>query len=497
MSRAKPTNPHHLLRVSTWVSVCAVLTIGVSANILAAHTNHRFDITSDHRYSLSTVTRNTLSSLPAPVVVNVLLSKDDPLTTTTREVLQAYVSSSPKVSVRWFDPDKDPGRFTLAQSELGVLPGDTRDQSIIVLVSGARKGYIAPDDVVELESDSSEGQPRVEQALTRGLQQMFVVEHPRVCFSSGHKDMSLDDQGPDGLSELDRQLTRAGYQAESLDLAVPRQSKLSECALLVVAAPDVPLSPWAVQQVLEYQKSANPIWILASTTPDETGRVQGTGLNALTNAVGITIANEIAVETDSQYRLSDGFGETFFAEPLVHEITRALRPEMPDRASRVLVSMAPIIRLSDSRQAQILLQSSDAAASVSDVGEFLRTNGEKRNSGKHAIAAAASMVSPAAGKLQRLVITPASLAANRTLKLASLQGNRLLVESIPNWLMLKQCPITIERSHRTAYQLLLSDGDFARLKLYVLAVIPCAVLFLGLAIVLGRKGWALGHRGKS
>lgn len=496
MSQKGPSNSIHVLRMSSWVSRFSVLTIGISVNIFAAHSDRRFDFTSDHRYSLSAITRSTLGALPAPVIINVLLSQDDPLATTTKEVLQSYKGSSAKVTVRWFDPDKNPGRFSVAQSELGILPGDPRDQSILVLESGTRRSYITPDDVVELDSDSDEGQPRLEEALTRGLQQLFVVEHPRVCFSTGHKEMSLDDQGPDGLTDLHSQLTRAGYQVESLDLSVPRQSKLSECDLLVVAAPDVELSPWAIQQVIEYQRHANPVWILASTTPDETGRVQGTGLNGLTTPIGITIANEVAVETASQYRISDGFGETFFAEPLAHEITRPLHPETPDRTNRVLVSMAPVIRVSNSKQAQIVLQSSEEAASVSDVSEFLRTNGERRNSGRLAIAAVVSVPSSADNKPLRLVVTPASLVANRALKLASLQGNRLLVESISNWLLSKQRPISIERTHRTAYQILLSDADFSRLKLYVLAVIPSAILLLGLAIVLGRR-WLLGHSGKS
>lgn len=401
------------------------------------------------------------------------------------------------MTLQWVDPDRDPGQFLALQSELGISAGATKDgksvsESIIILVRGKYRSYVTTDDIALVDPNTGESEPRLEQAVTRGLRQLIDTARPLVCFTQGHRELNLRDEGPTGLSELRGRLGREPIELRTIDLGAGTQIDLLRCQLVVVAAPDIPLSAWAQQQLQAFLRDRGSLLVLSNTIPDESGHVRSTGLDPLIQPAGVTIGNNIVVERDDSQRLPDGFGESFFAQVSEHAVTRSLNRGSVERSLRVLVSLAPALTLTNTSVARLLLTSTGNAIVVNDIGSYLQKEPDpkdavKRIARKLTLSVAAELGDSSQGAPQRLVVAPASIVENRALRLPALVGNRAFIDGALSWLLARPIGIEIPSPHRAPLQLNLSDADLSRLNRYVLLIIPAAIVALGLAVALAKR----------
>jgi hypothetical protein len=490
-------SPRDWLCWSSAVGVVSAVLLSVCVNLIATRFDRRLDATSDHRYTLSIATRETVTALTEPVSVYVFLSRADPIASTVKQVVDGYLLLSRRLTLRWIDPDRDPGQFLALQSELGMAAGTSKDgksvsDSVIVLERGKRRSFLSTDDIVQIDADSGEAEPKLEQALTRGLRRLADNTRPIVCFTQGHRELSLQDNGADGLSDLKTRLERDSADVRTVDLGAGQQSTLENCHLVVVASPEIPLSPWAQRQVSNYVRRRGSLWVLSGTIPDESGRVRATGLDALLPDTGVFVGTNIVVEMDESQRLPDGFGESFFAHAVDHAATRSLSRGTLERSLRVLVSLAPSLNIAPGSGAQVLLASSKQSIAVGDLGSYLGKStsasgapGSTR-AGEHTVAVAIELGTNPGGIKRRLIVAPASIVHNRAQRLPALVGNRAFVDGALTWLLARAIGVEIATTHRTTLQLALSDSDLNHLTIYVLLVMPGAVLVLGLALALTR-----------
>jgi hypothetical protein len=439
-----------------------------------------------------------VAALTEPVKIYVLLSRADSLAPTVQQMLAGYLSLSRRLTLQWVDPDRDPGQFLALQSELGISAGSTKDgkavsDSIIVLRREQYKSYVTTDDIALVDSASGESEPRLEQGVTRGLRQLFETDRPLVCFTQGHRELNLQDDSPTGLSELRSRLVRESIELRTIDLGAGKQTDLLRCRLVVVAAPDVPLSPWAQQQIQGYLRDNGSLLVLSNTIPDDSGQVRSTGLDPLVSQAGISIGNNIAVELDESQRLPDGFGESFFAQVSEHAVTRSLIRGTTERSLRVLVSLAPVLSVTNGGGSHVLLTSTDNATAVGNIGAYLRREPRLRQAvettakKKLLLAVAAELGSNPHGLLRRLVVAPASLAENQTIRLSALVGNRAFVDGTFSWLLARPIGVEIPSQHRSSLQLSLSDADLGRLNRYVLFIMPATAIAIGLGVACARR----------
>jgi len=485
------------LRWSSVVGIGAAVFFTVCINVLGARFDHRWDTTSDLRYTLSSTTRDTLSALHEPIKLNVLLSRSDSLAASIQQMLAGYLSRSSQLSLRWVDPDRDPGQYLALQSELGISPGASQDgksinESILVLTRGKLRSYVTLDDIIAVDAKTGESEPRLEQAITRALRQVIDSTRPLVCLTQGHRELNPADEGPSGLSELRNRLVREPIQLKTVDLGTGRAPELSGCRVAVVAAPDVPLSNWAQQQLQAFVASGGSLLVLSNTIPDESGQVRSSGLNPLLSLAGVAIASNIVVEQDEHQRLPDGFGETFFAHVFDHPATRSLVRADASRSLRVLVALAPSLHVIEPQRARALLASTSSAITVENVGAYLRESANGRPPARSSeqpqvLSIAAEFEAVPHTPAHRVVVAPASVAENRALRLPSLVGNRAFIDGALTWLLAREVGIEIANAHRTNLQMNLSEADLAQLNRYVLLIMPASVTGIGIAIGIARR----------
>jgi ABC-2 type transport system permease protein len=486
------------LRWSSAIAIASVVFLSVCVNVLGSRFDRRWDATSDRRYTLSNVTRETLNAIREPVVIHVLLSRADSMAPTVQEILAGYTSLSRQLTLRWVDPDRDPGQYLATQSELGIAAGASKggkslSDSIIVITRGANRSYVTTEEIAVVDPETGEAELRLEQSITRGIRQLGDTSRPLICFTQGHRELNLQDDSPAGLSDWHARLGREPVELTTIDLGAGKQAELTRCQLVVVAAPDIPLSTWAQQQLRAHLLQVGSLLVLSSTIPDESGQIRSTGLDALTSPAGVSIGKDIAVEQDESQRLPDGFGESFFAQVSDHAVTRALNRGTADRSLRVLVSLAPTLSIADETSTRPLLTSTDKAIAVSNISDYLNVAPHadaavKPAAGKKLIlAVAAELRGNSPGAAHRLIVAPASLVENRVMRLPALAGNRTFINGALTWLLARPVGVEIPSAHHSSLQLNLPDADLARLNRYVLLIMPATVAVLGLAVALSRR----------
>jgi len=384
------------------------------------------------------------------------------------------------------------------QSELGIAAGVTNDgksvsDSIIVLNRGKFRSYVTTDDIVRVDPNSGETESRIEQAITRGLQRLLDTSRPIVCLTQGNRELNPHDEGPTGLSEFYTRLMREPIELKMIDLSAGRQSELNSCRVAIVAAPDIPLSVWAQQQLQAFSSDRGSLLVLSNTIPEESGYMHSAGLEPLVSPAGVSIGNNIVVEQDESQRLPDGFGETFFAQVSDHAATRSLIRGSSKNSLRVLVSLAPSLSLKETRMSRVLLTSTDNAIEVDNVGTYLRQEpgkGFSRNSRtgkKRTLAVAAELGLDTLGTPKRVIVAPASLVENRALRVQALAGNRAFIDGALTWLLSRPVGVEIPNPHGAMVQLNLSESDLSRLHRYVLLIMPATAAALGLGLALARR----------
>ncbi|MCJ7466314.1 MAG: gliding motility-associated ABC transporter substrate-binding protein GldG [Maribacter sp.] len=112
------------------VSIIKALILLILINVLATFLHKRFDMTEDHRYTLSQAALNTVAKFNTPVIIDVLLDGNLPqefskLKTETRLILDEFQAKNKNIKFNFIDPlegvEQIDGAITDLQS-LGLTP---------------------------------------------------------------------------------------------------------------------------------------------------------------------------------------------------------------------------------------------------------------------------------------------------------------------------------------------------------------------------------------
>jgi hypothetical protein len=490
--------------VLPYLGVVAAGVLLVNLNVLSARWYQRWDLTSDRLYTLSGPTRELLKSLDKPVDVTVLLSNSDPLTTSVRHMLEAYAADTRQLRVRYVDPDRSPAEFLAIQQKYQILAGKAEDGRIVtdaaIIVAwdapdaDAQHWFITADELVHLDEDSGRSRPALEQALSSALANVRRTEKAKLCFTTGHLETTLEDHGPEGLSELKQRLLKNNYALETRDLGGPQPS-LDGCNAVIVAAPQRELGSEASRSVLSYVKAGGSALLLLPPTLGDT-RVRSTGLEAVLVLAGIGIGQDLVLENDAEQRLPRGSGELFFAKVLPHAVTRGVLHDDDKLSSRVLVVQARSLRLGETNErTRPLLQTSEQGLALTELSAL----GDGKLSGAEAdkprqtltVAAACQLDKPAGSKHDgqaRLFVSGASnLAWNRNFQDPALYGNRRLIENAISWLAARPVMISVPEKPERDLGLSLSEESMGEVARYVLLYMPGSVALLGAFVLLRRR----------
>jgi ABC-type uncharacterized transport system involved in gliding motility auxiliary subunit len=316
-----------LVRTGTLsAGVLLTLVLLVLVNYFGWKYYKRFDWTRSRLYTLSEKSREVAKRLDKDVDAVVFLRPQDDLYQPVKELLSRYAAASPRIHVRMIDPEKNPVEAQQLVTRYQVTtPG-------IVLATAKDRRVLDSNELAELDFSAVQlGQKpemtgfKGEQLVTGALMQLAQGRKPKVLFTTGHGEASLDDRGPRGLSGAEDLLGRDNFDlAEWASLGKPAVPDGTD--LLVIAGPKASFVQPELDAFTAYLKKGGRMLVLLDPVLGRTpgSGLQPTGLEGWLGGYGVRVDDDIVVDPSSQLPF---FGpETIFANRYGdHPITRSLR----------------------------------------------------------------------------------------------------------------------------------------------------------------------------
>jgi ABC-type uncharacterized transport system involved in gliding motility auxiliary subunit len=248
-----------------------VLAVVVLVNFLAGRHHRRFDLTENKDFSLSEQTIKVLEGLPREVTVTSFSRETDPGYQKLKDLLEEYTYRSPKLSVKFIDPDRNPGevrRYNV--TELGT----------VVIESGKSETRITTSD---------------EEALTNALIKVTSDKERAVYFTSGHGEHDINGTERDGLSALKGVLEKQNYVVKPLVLS---QGVPADATAVVIAGPDKPFLEAEVAMVADYAGRGGRLLLMQDPGVDP-------GFATLLSTYGAAVRKDVVIDKVSQLFGSD------------------------------------------------------------------------------------------------------------------------------------------------------------------------------------------------
>ncbi len=219
--------------------VALALALLVGVNYLGARHWSRFDWTKTRLYSLSETTKKVVRGLSKPVRITVFMTRESRLYPPVTELLSRYRALSPRIEIEYLDPERNPARAKALLQEFGIR------QNTIVFRSGDKKKYVEEDKLAEYDFTGmgmGKGAPEIkafkgEEAFTSALLAVTEAESPRVYFSAGHGEGSLDSpERGRGFAEVKQLLERDNLTVASWE-SLGKGAVPADAGAVVVAGP--------------------------------------------------------------------------------------------------------------------------------------------------------------------------------------------------------------------------------------------------------------------
>jgi hypothetical protein len=490
------------------LGVVAAMVLAVNLNVLVARFYTRWDVTSEGLYTLSPATTSILKSLDGPVRITVLLARTDPLLAPVRQTLVAYGAETQKLEITYLDPEQNPAEFIAVQKKHGIMAGQADDGRVVseavLLVSRGDRIWFVTSDELSAFDDEGRARPRIEQALSEGIASVTRGESTKLCFSTGHGEASLDDVGPEGLSELRRRVEKSNYEAVAVDLVRSDADKaLAGCRVIVVAGPEVPFGGDAAARLERFASSGGSMALFLGPVFGDDARVRASGLERVAERFGVKPANAMVLETESSLRVPRGAGETFAATPDAHAVTRGLAREGGKLDFPVIVSETRPLELISGGVAQAILKSSPRAIALEDLKAILDGGGPPPNAvlAERVLGVATELPKPAGSNEKHgpraVILGSRSLPWTRSFRDPALLGDRLLVENAIAWVAARPAVVSVPEKAPRSVGLSLTEESMGEILRYVIVYMPSAAALAGFVLLFRRRAQEKRSREKS
>lgn len=202
----------------------------------------QWDITQNHRNSLSLASQNILKQLAGPITVTSYATPQDPqqgdIRKIVREFIAPYQRVKPDLVLNFIDPAEQPQAARAAGIQIN--------------------GEI----VVEYQKRSEHLTTLNEQALTNLLMRLGRDNDRIVMYLDGHGERKLDGVANHDLGDFGTQLQSKGFKISGLNLAIAQDVPVN-ANLLVIANPQVDIFPGELDKIQRYlDQGGNLLWLI-------------------------------------------------------------------------------------------------------------------------------------------------------------------------------------------------------------------------------------------
>jgi len=250
------------------------------------------DITGNTGNTLSMATQKLLISLPDKVEITAYIKKAQPIRLQIAQLVDRYRRHKPDVTLQFVDPDEQPEKAR--ELELGV------EGAVIIDYQGRTEKLKFVD----------------ESSLSNALLHLAHAGQRWVSFLGGHGERSPEGAANFDLGRFGKELARRNIKALTINLAtlptIPDNS-----ALLVIAAPAVPLLAGEIEIIKRYIRDGGNLLLL--TEPDNPH------LDAVLQQLGIRTLPGAIIDSSTRLYGIDNPGFVLAGTYPAHAVTRGLQ----------------------------------------------------------------------------------------------------------------------------------------------------------------------------
>ena len=428
-------------------------------NFLNTRYHYRWDLTESKVFSLSPQTIKLLGQLNQDLQVYGFFEKgENPKAT---DLIKSYTYRSSRVKFTAIDPDRHPEmakQFKIQQ--MNTLHISYGQESMNL-------------------TDANE------EAVTNAIIKLTKATKKNVLFLTGHGEPKLDDrETPQGYAAAKEALENENYLVKEFLLST--QEKVPpETSLLIIAAPEKPLTEHEIAAIESYLKSGGRMLALLPTPGGES-------LKGLLRAWGVEAGDDIVV--DQVVRLFAG--PTLGVEPIadtysaVHPITR----DFKERTLFPLVrSLEAAKEAKDGLEVTSLVKTSSTSWAEKDVNGIFKQGRaslgteDKKGPISVAVAVTASLKKLGAerdGDAKLVAVGTAGFANNRFINIFF---NRDFFLNAVNWLVGQEEMISIRARSVRSSRVQLTEGEGAAIFYLSFLILPEILLIIGLAVWWRRR----------
>jgi len=436
-------------RLAAFVHIALIALAAIAVAFLSTRLGFEHDWSHAGSASLSTGSVKLLQALDAPVEVVSYASRQSSLRAVIADFVERYRRAKPDLTLRFVDPDADPNAM--------------------------RAAGISVDGELELRYKGRSEHLKVlsETEFSNALLRLSRTRERIVAFLEGEGERQPLGKANADFGQFVGGLADRGLRAVPLPLA--NTGKVPENAdLVVIADPQVPLSPAIVAELVDYvDRGGNLLWF---TEPGEE-----VGLDALAKLLFVRVLPGTVVDASgSALGLTDPSFVPIKTYP-AHAITRdfALTTLLPQPAALAQMSGAqwnikPLLRSSDKswNETGHIPKAGEAADTVkqdADAGEI---------PGPLDLAFALSRLSPRPDRREQriVVIGDGDFLSNSFLGNG---GNREFGQRVFDWLLADDAMIDLPDKGAPDRQLQLSQTQLGVIGLGFLLVLPVLLLAAG------------------
>ncbi|MBI4304004.1 MAG: GldG family protein [Chloroflexi bacterium] len=238
-------------RMGAGATVMASILVGIVilANAISIGNYKRFDATALAQFTLTNQTKDVLGKLEMPVKAIGFFTPGDPVGDFTRDLLTEYSNNTDKLTLEFIDPDEKPDqarKYGVTQYETVVFESENRFRL-----------------VQEID----------ENKFTSAILEVTGTAQKKVYFLTGHDEADINSFASNGYAAARKGLLDDLYLVDTLNLitnpAIPQ-----DAAVLIIAAPQKPLSSSEAELILRYLISGGQVLILVNPdSPQETNQI--------------------------------------------------------------------------------------------------------------------------------------------------------------------------------------------------------------------------------
>ncbi len=477
-------NRRWLVRTGTLsAGVLLIAALLVIVNYFGNKYHKRFDWTSSSLYTLSEKSENVVRDLKKDVDFIVFLQPADELYEPVRELLSQYDAASQRVKVRYVDPQRDrmEAERLIQQYQISGLG--------VVVASGKDKRVIPSNDLAEMDfSGMQMGQAptlsgfKGEQLFTGAILQLGEGKKPKLIFTTGHGERSLDDQGPEGLAGIQQILGADNFDVEEWS-ALGKTAVPPGTDLVVIAGPRSPFLQPELSALAAHLNGGGRVLALIEPT---LGQTEGTGLTptgfeAWLAQFGVRLGTDIVIDppkTIQGFTAATLYTEDYGDHPVTNALSQARLP--------VLFSVARSVARNETEGLTIteLARTTGEGwgeTNLSALAEVER--GDTDVPGPVSLGVAVEAEKGQGRKMRLVVFGDSDFATNQLIQANS--PNQILLSNALNWLVAREALLAIPP--RKTEQVRLNLTQEQGYKVYAIALFLLPVLAAAAGIVVWSR----------